>query len=80
MARAQGGQIANASHKSHSANLIKVNVRSVAMSPPVEWSKQRGRVYVEFCTAVVNQLRGTSAILEAEFDAARERALLSVAD
>jgi (p)ppGpp synthase/HD superfamily hydrolase len=80
----KAAQIANASHKCHAAKLIKLadkisNVRSVATSPPVEWSTQRRREYVEFCTAVVNELRGTSPILEAEFDAAREMALLTVA-
>jgi hypothetical protein len=38
------------------------------------------RRYIEFCAAVVNQLRGTSALLETEFDVAKEMALLSVAD
>jgi hypothetical protein len=45
-------------------------VRSVATSPRVEWSTQRRLEYVEFCAAVVNELRGTSPILEAEFVAA----------
>jgi hypothetical protein len=48
-------------------------------SPPVELSEQRRRDYTEFCTEVVNELRGTSPILEAEFDAARELAVVSVA-
>jgi guanosine-3',5'-bis(diphosphate) 3'-pyrophosphohydrolase len=56
------------------------NVRSVAASPPVDWSNRRKREYIQFCAAIVNQLRGTSAVLEAEFDAAKEIALLSVAD
>jgi hypothetical protein len=65
-------------------NLIKLadkisNVRFVATSPPVEWSNHRRRDYIEFCAAVVNQLRGASPILEAEFDAVREMASLSVA-
>jgi hypothetical protein len=38
--------------------------------------QSRRRDYIEFCTAVVNQLLGTSALLKAEFDAAREIALL----
>jgi hypothetical protein len=49
-------------------------VRAVATEPPVEWSKQRLLEYIEFCTAVVQNSRGTSPFLEAEFDAARERA------
>jgi GTP diphosphokinase / guanosine-3',5'-bis(diphosphate) 3'-diphosphatase len=56
------------------------NVRSVAASPPVDWSSRRKRDYIEFCAAVVNELRGTSTVLETEFDAAREIALLSVGD
>ena len=77
-------QIATASSKSHSAKLIKLadkisNVRAVATSPPVERAAQRQR-YIEFCTAVVNELRRSSALLETEFDAAREMALLSLAD
>jgi guanosine-3',5'-bis(diphosphate) 3'-pyrophosphohydrolase len=54
--------------------------RSVAASPPVVWSTQRRRDYIEFCAAVVNQLRGTSTTLESEFDAAKAIALLSVVD
>jgi (p)ppGpp synthase/HD superfamily hydrolase len=78
-------QIATASHKSHSAKLIKLadkisNVRAVATSPPVDWSEQRRREYIEFCTAVVNECRGTSTVLEYEFDAARERGFPSVAN
>jgi guanosine-3',5'-bis(diphosphate) 3'-pyrophosphohydrolase len=81
----KAAHISNASHKSHAAKLIKLadkisNVRSVATSPPVDWSIQRRREYVEFCAAVVNKLRGTSAVLESEFDAARESVLVSVAD
>jgi hypothetical protein len=81
----KAAQIATASRKSYSAKLIKLadkisNVRSVTASPPVDWSQQRRREYVEFCAAVVNELRGTSSVLEAEFEAAKEIALLSVAD
>lgn len=81
----KAAQIASANHKSHPAKLIKLadkisNVRSVAASPPVDWSNQRRRDYMEFCTAVVNECRSTSPMLEAEFDAAKELALLMVAD
>jgi guanosine-3',5'-bis(diphosphate) 3'-pyrophosphohydrolase len=81
----KAAQIATANGKSHAAKLIKLadkisNVRSVAASPPVDWSKERKREYIEFCTAVVNECRGTSAILEAEFHAAKELALDRVAD
>jgi GTP diphosphokinase / guanosine-3',5'-bis(diphosphate) 3'-diphosphatase len=81
----KAAQIATASHKSHLARLIKLadkisNVRSVTTSPPVDWSTQRRREYIEFCAAVVNELRGTSSVLEAEFDAAKEIALRTVTD
>jgi guanosine-3',5'-bis(diphosphate) 3'-pyrophosphohydrolase len=62
-------QIATAGRKSGSAKLIKLadkisNVRAVATSPPIDWSQQRRRDYIEFCAAVVDELRGTSAALE----------------
>jgi (p)ppGpp synthase/HD superfamily hydrolase len=80
----KAAQIATANRKSHPAKLIKLadkisNVRAVGTSPPVDWTKERKRDYIEFCTAVVNECRGTSAVLEAEFDAATEMALVSVA-
>jgi (p)ppGpp synthase/HD superfamily hydrolase len=78
-------QIATAGRKSGSAKLIKLadkisNLRAVATSPPIDWSQQRRRDYIEFCAAVVDELRGTSPGLEAEFDAAKEAALLRVVD
>jgi guanosine-3',5'-bis(diphosphate) 3'-pyrophosphohydrolase len=81
----KAAQIATTSQKSHSAKLIKLadkisNVRSVATSPPVEWSNRRKREYIQFCANVVNELRGTSAVPEAQFEAAKEIALLSAAD
>jgi uncharacterized protein (UPF0147 family) len=59
----KAAQIAIAAHKSRSAKLIKLadkisNVRSVAATPPVDWSTQRRRNYIEFCAAVVNELLG----------------------
>jgi guanosine-3',5'-bis(diphosphate) 3'-pyrophosphohydrolase len=78
-------QIGTASSKSYSAKLIKLadkisNVRAVATSPPVDWSRQRRRDYIEFCIAVVNEVRGTSTTLEAELDATKEMTLLTVPD
>ena len=40
------------------------NVLAVATNPPVNWSNQRKRDYIELCSAVVNELRETSAVLE----------------
>ena len=54
--------------------------RAVGRSKPVEWSNERRREYIEFCTAVVQNSRGTSPFLEAEFNAAREMAARCVAD
>jgi hypothetical protein len=73
----KAGQITAACSKSPAAKLIKLddkisNVRAVATSPPVDCPKQRWRDYIEFCAAVVNEARGTSALLETEFDAAKE--------
>jgi hypothetical protein len=71
--------------KSYAAKLIRLadkisNVRAVAISPPVDWPKQRRRDYIDFCTAVVDKLRGTSPLLEVEFDGAREMPLLRLGD
>jgi hypothetical protein len=46
-------------------------------APDDQW---RCLATVTLVLEVVNQLRGISALLEAEFDAAQEMALLSVAD
>lgn len=66
-------QIAVASNLSPGAKLIRLadkisNVRSVAMSPPVEWSTERRLDYIVFCRKVVTGLRGTNAMLEEMFD------------
>jgi len=62
------------SHPDLGLDLGRLTLGARPTSPPVDWSQQRRREYVEFCGAVVNELRGTSAHLEAEFDAAREMA------
>jgi (p)ppGpp synthase/HD superfamily hydrolase len=66
-------QIAVAPNLGHGAKLIKLadkisNLRSLAVSPPVEWPKRRRLEYIEWCRKVVAGLRGTNAMLEKLFD------------
>jgi (p)ppGpp synthase/HD superfamily hydrolase len=61
--------------KSYAARLIKIadktsNVRSITTNPPTDWSPERQRQYVAWCASVVDTIRGTSTILEEEFDRA----------
>lgn len=66
-------QIAHAAGSSRSARLVKLadkigNVRSLRDSPPRDWPLERRRAYLLWAGAVVDQLRGTHAVLEAWFD------------
>jgi (p)ppGpp synthase/HD superfamily hydrolase len=68
-------QVQNAAGKSPAAKLLKLadkiaNVRSVTRDPPHDWPVERRRAYVEWCGMVVAGLRGTSPMLESEFDQA----------
>jgi GTP diphosphokinase / guanosine-3',5'-bis(diphosphate) 3'-diphosphatase len=72
-AERKAAQIAHAPNLSPGAKLIKLadkisNVRSVALSPPVDWPQQRRDEYVEWCCRVVAGLRGANAALENLFD------------
>jgi hypothetical protein len=49
-------------------------VRSVRLSPPVDWSEQRRLDYVECCRKVVAGLRGTNTMLVEIFDETAESA------
>jgi (p)ppGpp synthase/HD superfamily hydrolase len=74
-AERKAAQIAAAPNLSAGAKLVKLadkisNVRSVAISPPVEWSPRRRDEYVEFCCRVVAGLRGANTALEDLFDEA----------
>jgi hypothetical protein len=40
--------------------------------PPADWSAERRLDYVEFCSKVVNGLRGTDTVLERLFDEAAD--------
>lgn len=71
-------QIAHAAGKSHAARLVKLadkisNLRDIAQDPPSNWPLRRQQEYFEWAKAVVDQLRGTHAGLEAQFDAAFSR-------
>jgi len=72
-------QIAVAPNLSPGAKLIRLadkisNVRSVAASPPVDWSQERRIDYIVFCRKVVAGLRGVDAALEGMFDQAADAA------
>lgn len=76
-------QIINAPHKSRDAKVIKLadktsNLRSLAASPPADWSVERMFAYIEWANDVVVGLRGASPHLDAKFDDAREKAIRSV--
>ena len=67
-------QVDRAAHKSEAARHVKLadkisNLRDMHDSPPADWSLERKREYVAWACAVVDQMRGTNAGLEAEFDA-----------
>jgi GTP diphosphokinase / guanosine-3',5'-bis(diphosphate) 3'-diphosphatase len=68
-------QIEHAAQLSFQAKLVKLadkicNVRDVATSPPTGWSLERRREYFDWAKQVVDQIRGTHAGLEQEFDQA----------
>lgn len=68
-------QISESPHKSHRARLVKLadktsNLRSMAASPPANWTQARKRGYFDWAKAVVDGIRGTDAGLEAAFDGA----------
>jgi guanosine-3',5'-bis(diphosphate) 3'-pyrophosphohydrolase len=72
-------QIAAAPSLSPGAKLIRLadkisNVRSVGLSPPVDWSTRRRLEYVEFCRKVVAGLGVTDAMLKELFDKAASAA------
>ena len=66
-------QIEHAGTLSHAARLVKLadkicNLQDIISRPPVKWSLERKRQYFEWAKAVIDQLRGTNAKLEALFD------------
>lgn len=71
-------QIANAAHASAGARLVKLadktaNLRDLAAHPPHQWDAHRRHDYCTWALAVVEQIRGTHAGLEALFDEAHGR-------
>ena len=71
-------QIEHAAHASRKARLVKLadkicNLRDIAASPPANWTLARQQEYFDWAKAVIDQLRGTDARLEAAFDAACAR-------
>lgn len=67
-------QIVNAPHKSPKARQIKLgdkisNVYEIAHDPPLLWSRQRRREYLDWTEQVINGLRGQNPALEAHYDA-----------
>lgn len=66
-------QVANASHKSHEAKLVKLadkldNLRDLQRCPPEKWSQQQVQGYFVWAKAVVKGLRGTCQTLEDQLD------------
>ena len=71
-------QIEHAAHASPRAQMIKMadklsNLRSLAASPPADWSRERIGDYGVWANAVVAGCRQTSPTLAAQFDDALER-------
>lgn len=78
-ARRKALQVESAAGKSARARLLKIadktsNLRSLAHSPPRDWSGDRRRRYVAWAREVVDRCRGVSPALEAVFDAAWKEA------
>lgn len=75
-------QISVAPDLSPGAKLIRLadkisNIRSVASSPPGDWSTQRRLDYIEFCRKVVAGLHGANTMLEGLFHEAAEAAYVT---
>jgi GTP diphosphokinase / guanosine-3',5'-bis(diphosphate) 3'-diphosphatase len=71
-------QVEYAHSKSDRAKLIKLadktsNLRALVKSPPVDWSLQRRREYLDWALDVAKGLRGVNTWLEAQFDDAAEQ-------
>jgi (p)ppGpp synthase/HD superfamily hydrolase len=77
-------QVEQVASKSRRARLLKLadktsNVTAVVDSPPFDWSYERLSEYIQWAQDVVNAgCRGLNSGLEADFDAAVERAASSL--
>ena len=70
-------QVEHAAHASRGAQIIKLadktsNLRSLASSPPADWSDDRRRDYVDWAARVVDVCRGADPWLAGQFDKAAE--------
>jgi GTP diphosphokinase / guanosine-3',5'-bis(diphosphate) 3'-diphosphatase len=68
-------QVEKAASKSKRARILKLadktsNLRSLAKSPPADWSEKRRKEYLVWANQVVDEMRGTNEWLEARFDEA----------
>lgn len=73
-------QIEHAAELSERAKLVKLgdkicNARDVAFNPPVAWSLERRRAYIEWTRQVVDGCRGVNQGLERLFDEITHEAL-----
>lgn len=78
-------QVETTPKKSREAKMIKLadkisNLRSLALSPPSEWSDQRRGEYVSWASEVAAGAFGISAWLDAEFETTKALALASIPD
>jgi (p)ppGpp synthase/HD superfamily hydrolase len=72
-------QVCSAPGKSSRAKVLKLadktsNLRSLAESPPLDWSFERRAEYLAWALDVAESLRGSNAWLEARFDEAVKQA------
>ena len=72
-------QVEHAAHISKRAKILKIadktsNLHSIQFSPP-PWPVERKRRYFAWAKAVVDQVRGTNAAVEAAFDKEYEQAI-----
>ena len=71
-------QIDHAAHISDKAKLVKLadkisNLRDVSNNAPADWTLQRRQEYFDWAKRVIDQVRGTHAVLEALFDETYEQ-------
>lgn len=72
-------QVVNAPHKSPEAKTIKIadkisNMSDLVTAPPVDWSTERKREYVQWCDEVFQGLKGTNLALDNLFEQTRNHA------
>ncbi|HCF96176.1 MAG TPA: phosphohydrolase [Verrucomicrobia bacterium] len=78
-------QIEHAATLSPQARLIKLadkiaNVSDIGHSPPLQWSTERQRAYVDWARSVIAAIRGSNPALETRFDEACAKALRALSD